>query len=130
MPEPTSTSSPVQLSSEQHGDVWIVRVGETKLTYPVLGPFYARMRQIVDEGGRKLVIDLAGVVYVDSASIGCLLEVHRLFQGREGAVKLAGLQPRVQTMLAMTLVHKILDCHREVGEALAAFGEPRPPFPG
>ena len=36
------------------------------------------------EGGtRKLVIDLQAVTYIDSASIGCLMDIHRLLQEKE-----------------------------------------------
>jgi anti-sigma B factor antagonist len=115
----------MQLSLEQSGDVRIVRVKETKLTYPVLSSFFAEVRQLVEDGARKLVIDLEAVSYIDSASIGCLMDIHRLLKDREGAVKLSGLQPRVETMLSMTGVHKIVDVHRQEAEALAAFGRPR-----
>lgn len=111
----------MQLSLEQSGDVRIVRVKEAKLTYPVLSSFFAEVRQLVDDGARKVVIDLGAVSYIDSASIGCLMDIHRLLKDRDGAVRLSGLQPRVETMLSMTGVHKIVDIHREEAEALSAF---------
>ena len=40
-------------------------------------------------------------------------------------MKLSGLQPRVETMISMTGVHKIIDLHREEAAALAAFGRAR-----
>jgi len=112
----------MQLSLEQNGDVRIVRVKEAKLTYPVLSSFFAEVRQLVKDGARKLVIDLAAVSYIDSASIGCLMDVRRLLQDRGGVLRLSGLQPRVETMLSMTGVHKIMEIHREEEAAVAAFG--------
>ena len=114
----------MQLSLEQSGDVHILRVKEAKLTYPILSAFFAEVRRIVEDGTRKLVIDLEVVAYIDSASIGCLMDIHRLLKDRDGALKLSGLQPRVQTLLSMTGVRKIVDVHREEAEALAAFGRP------
>jgi len=113
----------MQLAVEERGDVRIVRVREAKLTYPVLSSFFAEVRQLVEGGARKVVIDLQDVSYIDSASIGCLMDIHRLLQDKSGAVKLAGLQPRVETMISMTGVHKIIDIHREEAEALGAFGQ-------
>ena len=43
-------------------------------------------------------------------------------QEKGGAVKLAGVHPRVETMISMTGVHKLIDIHREESAALAAFG--------
>src|SRR2546425_11223169 len=111
----------MQLSRLQIGDVDVVRVQEAKLTYPVLSSFFVEVRQIVEDGARKLVIDLEAVTYIDSAAIGCLMDIHRLLTDRNGAVKLSGLQPRVETMLSMTGVHKIVDVHGKESEALTAF---------
>jgi len=112
----------MQLAVEARGDVRIVRVQEPKLTYPVLSSFFAEVRQLVETGARKVLIDLQSVSYIDSASIGCLMDIHRLLQEKAGAVKLAGLQPRVETMISMTGVHKIIDIHREEADAVESFG--------
>jgi anti-anti-sigma factor len=115
----------IQLLFEQSGDVRIVRVKEAKLTYPVLFSFLAEMRAIVEvEGARKVVIDLGGVTYIDSASIGCLIDVYWLLKDRDGALKLSGLRPRVETMLSLIGAHRVVDVYREEAEALAAFGRP------
>ena len=112
----------MQLAFEQRGEVTIVRVREAKLTYPILSSFFSEVRQQVEGGARKVVIDLSAVSYLDSASIGCLMDVHRLLQEKGGAVRLCGLQPRVETMISMTGVHKIVPLHREEQDALAGFG--------
>jgi anti-anti-sigma factor len=112
----------MQLAVEEHGDVRVIRVREAKLTYPILSSFFAEVRQLVEGGANRLVIDLSAVTYIDSASIGCLMDIHRLVGERSGSVRLSGLQPRVETMLSMTGVHKIIELHREDVDALAAFG--------
>jgi anti-anti-sigma factor len=112
----------MQLEVDENADVRIVRVKEAKLTYPNLSAFFAEVRQLVEGGTRKLLIDLAAVTYIDSASIGCLMDIYRLMQDRGGVVKVAGVQPRVETMISMTGVHKLIDLHREEAAALQAFG--------
>jgi anti-sigma B factor antagonist len=113
----------MQLAFEDKDDVTVVRVLETKLTYPVLASFFSEVRQRVEGGARKVLIDLGSVSYLDSASIGCLMDVHRLLQEKGGSLRLSGLQPRVETMISMTGVHKIVPLHREEEEALAGFGQ-------
>jgi anti-anti-sigma factor len=112
----------MRLAVETHGEAQIARVEETKLTYPVLSSFFADIRQLVEDGARRVLIDLSAVSYVDSASIGCLMDIHRLLQDASGTLRLSGLQPRVETMLSMTGVHRIIDIHKDEAEALAAFG--------
>jgi anti-anti-sigma factor len=91
----------------------------------VLASFFSEVRQKVEGGARQVLIDLGAVGYLDSASIGCLMDVHRLLQEKGGTLRLSGLQPRVETMISMTGVHKIVPLHRAEEEALAAFGSRR-----
>jgi len=114
------------LAVESKGDVQIVRVQEAKLTYPTLSSFFSEVRQLVEAGARKVVVDLQGVSYIDSAAIGCLMDIHRLLQDKDGALRLSGLQPRVETMISMTGVHKIIELHRDEAGALDSFAEARP----
>ncbi len=111
----------MQLAVEDKGEVKVVRVQESRLTYPLLSSFFGRVRQLVEEGARSVVIDLKPVSYIDSASIGCLMDVHRLLQEKGGVLRLSGLQPRVETMISMTGVHKIIDLFRDEAEAVSAF---------
>jgi anti-anti-sigma factor len=111
----------MELNVEERGDVRVVHVKESKLTYPVLSSFFGEVRQLVEGGARKVVIDLGAVTYIDSASIGCLMDIHRLLQERSGEVRIAALQPRVETMISMTGVHKIVDIHRDLEEAVQSF---------
>lgn len=112
----------MQLAFETRGNVTIVRVREAKLTYPLLASFLSEVRQRIEAGEVRVLIDLGAVGYLDSASIGCLMDVHRLVQDRGGALRLCALQPRVETMISMTGVHKIVPLHRDEEDALAAFG--------
>ena len=116
----------MQLSVTRERDVTVARVVEAKLTCPVLGAFSAALQQVVEEGARKLVVDFSGVVYIDSPAIGCLMELHRELSARGGSFKLAGMAPRVETLLAMTGVLRVLDARPTAQEAVDAFaGRPR-----
>jgi anti-anti-sigma factor len=115
----------MQMEVDERGDVRIVRVGEPKLTYPNLSAFFAEVRSLVEGGTRRLLIDLQHVTYIDSASIGCLMDIYRLMQEKGGVVKVSGVQPRVETMISMTGVHKLIDLHREEAAALESFDPKR-----
>jgi len=111
----------MQLSIEQQADVHVVRLKDARMTYPGLAAFFGAVRQLVEQGARKLLFDFASVSYLDSASIGCLMDIHRLLREHGGAMTLVALQPRVETMLSMTGVHKIINIQRDEQMALAAF---------
>ena len=129
-PTPNVPSSPrpygaaLDLSVEHTGDAVVVRVQTAKLTYPVLSAFFDEVRTILEDGRLNLVLDLEAVSYIDSATIGCLVEIHRLVADLGGALRLSGLRPRVHGMLSMTGVDRFLVVHGDAAKALASFGQP------
>ena len=72
----------MNLQIESVGDVKVVRVKEEKLVFPVLSSFFSKVSELIEAGTSKLVIDLSEVSYVDSASIGCLLETYQFDRAR------------------------------------------------
>jgi anti-anti-sigma regulatory factor len=67
----------VNVTTEQRGAVWIVRVPEPRLTYGLLTGFSSAVTDIVARGARHVVIDLSRVTNLDSAAIGCLMDLFR-----------------------------------------------------
>ena len=101
----------------------VVRVGETRLMYPILSDFADAVTG-ADRRRRdaRSSIDLAPVTYVDSATIGCLMDLYRQATAAGGALKLAGVQKRVETMLTMTGAQNFLEIHADEATALESFG--------
>jgi anti-anti-sigma factor len=91
----------MNLTTEHANGIAVVRVGESRLMYPLLSEFSAAVTQLITAGERKVIIDLSTVGYVDSATIGCLMDLYRQATAAAGA-EAAGVQKRVETMLTMT----------------------------
>jgi anti-sigma B factor antagonist len=112
----------MNVTSTHVGDVVVMRLSETRLTYPILGDFTAAVAAAIGRGEKKILVDLSGVSYVDSATIGCLMDLYRQANAAGGAFKLASVQKRVETMLTMTGAHNFLEVHADQASALASFG--------
>lgn len=112
----------MKLTTEQHGNVAIVRIGEERLVYPLLPTFADAVATMIAGGAHNVLIDLSPVVYVDSASIGCLMDLYRKSSAAGGTLKLASVQKRVETMLTMTGAQHFIEIHGDEPGALAAFG--------
>ena len=112
----------MNVKTEQSCAISIVRVGETRLMYPILSDFSSAVAGLVAAGKREILIDLTPVTYVDSATIGCLMDLYRQADAAGGAFKLCGVQKRVETMLTMTGAHNFLEVHADQASALASFG--------
>ena len=113
----------MNLEFESRDDVQIVRVREERLVYAMLSSFFSEVSGVIEAGATKLVIDLSRVDYIDSASVGCLMDVYRLIDERSGKIKLVGLQERVETMVSMTGLHNFMEIFRDESAALARLQE-------
>jgi anti-sigma B factor antagonist len=112
----------MNLTITRTGDVTLVRVGEARLMYPLLSDFAGSVASLLSAGDKKVVIDLGGVNYIDSASIGCLMDLYRQASAAGGKLKLAGVQKRVETMLNMTGAQNFLEIHPDEASAVRSFG--------
>ena len=112
----------MNVTTSQTGGVTIVQVNELKLTYPILSDFATTVTNLIGNGEKRILVDLTSVAYVDSATIGCLMDLFRQAQAGGGSLKLAGVQKRVETMLTMTGAHNFLEVYADQASALASFG--------
>ena len=112
----------MNLSTEHANGVAIVRVGETRMMYPLLAEFSSTVVALLSQGEKRVLIDLGHVSYVDSATIGCFMDLYRQATAAGATIKLSGVQRRVETMLTMTGAQNFLELHGDEAAALRSFG--------
>jgi anti-anti-sigma factor len=112
----------MNLTTERRHDIAIVRVRESRMMYPLLSDFSSAVTDLIGHGERRVLIDLSSVGYVDSATIGCLMDLYRQASAVGGSVKLAGVQRRVETMLTMTGAQNFIEVHHDEASAMKSFG--------
>jgi anti-anti-sigma factor len=112
----------MNLTTAQSHEVTVIRVGEPRIMYPMLSEFSGAVTSLIARGDKSIVIDLGPVTYVDSATIGCFMDLYRQVTAAGGAIKLSGVNKRVQTMLTMTGAHNFLEIHADEPSAVRSFG--------
>ena len=112
----------MNLTTDRAHGVAIVRVQEARLMYPLLSEFANTIASLISSGERKVLLDLSTVTYVDSATIGCLMDLYRQATLSGGKLKLSGVQKRVETMLTMTGAQNFLEIHPDEPSAVKSFG--------
>ena len=111
----------MNLQIDNHDDIKIVRVKEERLVYAILSSFFSEVSAVIEGGAKKIVIDLTDVSYIDSASVGCLMDIYRSAAEGSGTIKLLGLQERVETMVSMTGLQNFMELFRDESAALESF---------
>jgi anti-anti-sigma factor len=105
----------VTLPSEREGTTILRLVGP--LTLRNLFPFQEQFRALTPP---RLILDMTEVHYIDSAGLGVLVNGYVSAERAGRAFLLAGVTPRVHTLLELTQVHKVLRLYPTVSEAEAS----------
>ena len=86
------------------------------------GPVLAeRIRTLVGQNRRHIVLDLSDVRSVDSNGIGELVASFSAAQNRGGAVRLCGVTARLKDVLVLTGLLNVFTCFATEAEAIESF---------
>jgi anti-sigma B factor antagonist len=79
------------------------------------------VRSLLEQGQKKLVLDLGRVSYVDSAGLGELVQAHATTKNKGGVLKLLGINKRLKDLLTITKLVTVFDTYDTESAALASF---------
>ncbi len=82
----------------------------------------AQIQEAIRGGAVRLVLDMSGVPYMDSAGLGALVMMHGLAKSQGGVVRLAGASERVASLLTMTSMDSLMAMDADVDASVAALG--------
>jgi anti-sigma B factor antagonist len=76
---------------------------------------------VVFQGERKILLNLAGVPYMDSGGLGELVRCSLITGKASGAVKLINLTSKITDLLAITKLSNVFDSFDSESAAVASF---------
>ena len=80
-----------------------------------------KVRSAIQQGARKLLIDLGQVSYVDSAGLGELVQAHSITRNGGGSLRLFNPTKRLHDLLVVTDLVKLFQNYDDEAQALASF---------
>jgi anti-sigma B factor antagonist len=79
------------------------------------------IRENLDQGHKKLLLNLAAISYLDSTGLGELVSGYRLVKSNGGELKLLNLNKKVTDLLQVTKLYTVFDIHNDEAQAVASF---------
>ncbi|MFJ9542810.1 STAS domain-containing protein [Streptomyces sp. NPDC101225] len=70
--------------------------------------------------GRRVVVDMSGVTFMDSSGVNALIAAHQAMQGPQGWLRLAGVRGAVLRTVQLVGLDTLVSCHATVEDAIAA----------
>jgi anti-sigma B factor antagonist len=111
----------LNISERQGGDVTIldmsgkITIGEGSVA------LRTAIRRLLEEGKKRILLNLAGVTYIDSSGIGELVSSYTAINKEGGQLKLLNLTQKLQDLLTITKLLTVFDVYESESEALESF---------
>jgi anti-sigma B factor antagonist len=112
----------LHLSERRIGDVIIVDVsgritladgGDTRLK--------DKVRSLVQQDQKKMILNLADVSYLDSAGLGEMVQAYATVTKSGGALKLLNTTKRIKDLLSITKLLTVFETYDSEAEAVTSF---------
>ena len=111
----------LNIRERQAGDVTIldmdgkITIGEGSVAVR------SAIRKLLEEGKKKILLNVAGVGYVDSSGIGELVSSYTTIQREGGQLKLLNLTQKMEDLLGITKLLTVFDTYDDEAAALNSF---------
>ena len=80
-----------------------------------------KMRSLIQQGQKKVLLNLGEVSYVDSAGLGEIVQSYASVTKNGGKLKLLNVTKRIKDLLSITKLLTVFECHDNEADALKSF---------
>jgi anti-sigma B factor antagonist len=80
-----------------------------------------KVNSILNQGHRKIVLNLAEVPYIDSAGLGEIVRTYTTVSRQGGSLKLLNLTKRITDLLSITKLLTVFETFESENDALRSF---------
>ena len=111
----------LNIKERQAGDITVldmsgrITIGEGSVS------LRSAIRRLLEGGRKKILLNLAGVSYIDSSGIGELVSSFTSINKEGGQLKLLNLTQKIQDLLAITKLLTVFDTYDDEQAALASY---------
>jgi len=111
----------LNISERQAGDVTVLDLGGKITIGEGSVSLRSAIRRLIEEGKKKILLNLAQVSYVDSSGIGELVSSFTTINREGGQLKLLNLTQKIQDLLTITKLLTVFDVYDDEATALNSF---------
>ena len=111
----------MDFTKEKYDDILVEDVNLTRATLKEAEEFKLTLSQDIEEGARKIIVDLSQCEFIYSTFLGALVVSLKKITGLGGDLRLVGFQPAVHSMFELTRMYRVFESYKTKDEAIQSF---------
>jgi anti-sigma B factor antagonist len=111
----------MDFTQEKHGIVLVEVVNLTRATMKEAEEFKQIIRQDIESGWRKIIVDLSDCEFIDSTFLGVLVISLKRITGLGGDIRLVGVHSDVDSMFQLTRMSRVFETFKTRNNAIKSF---------
>lgn len=111
----------MQINEQMKGDVAVISLKGKLMGGPETTAIHDKVKDLVDNNIKKVVIDLGKVKWMNSSGLGVLMGSMTTLKNANGELKLANVTDKVKSLFMITKLITIFDTHDSIDEAVGNF---------
>jgi len=84
-----------------------------------------KINSLLHQGRKKVVLNLEGVPYIDSAGLGEIVRTYTTIKKQDGSLKLLNLTKRITDLLSITKLLTVFETYDSEADAVRSFSSAR-----
>ena len=111
----------MQIKEKIIGDVAVLKFKGSLMGEPDTTKTRDKIHSLVNDDMRKVVIDMSGVKWINSAGLGSLIAGLTTLRNAGGDLRLANVVEKVESLFMITQLVKVFKSYESVDRAVASF---------
>ena len=111
----------MKLKSDRHGSVVVIELKGKIMGGPDSAVFRDELKRHLDEGVKRVIVDLGKVDWMNSSGLGILIGGLTTVKNSDGEMKLARVTEKIKSLLMITKLVQVFEAYDSVEDAIASF---------
>jgi anti-sigma B factor antagonist len=117
--------SKLNIQQRRVGDITVLDMDGKVTIDGTSNALHACIRDLLEKGQNRILLNLAGVAYIDSSGLGELISCHVTLNKSGGQMKILNLTQRLRELMTITKLLTIFDVFDNEAEAINSFDNPQ-----
>lgn len=109
----------MKITEKQDGDVTILVLSGEMINVKM--DIHPTVKQLIEEGKKKVVVDIGKVKWFASTALGSLMASYSSLKAAEGEMKIARASRKIYSLFYQMKLQEVFDSYDTIEEAVASF---------